>query len=237
MMSAKSASASSASSSSRRSGLSLRSVIALLHPGADEALARDRERVARKPVDGSVPEVERGREVLDAARREEERRRPADPQHEPREKARVVREEAARLRGDVAALVAEAEGRSLEDREHQPTLAAHDPAAARLREGLDHHLVDVHVQRPREREEDAVGDVVRRERLDALVRRLRRLLVALEADERELGLRQPRVDGRDADRAPEEILAQPVDEAAQRELRGDVHGGVLRTPAGPRSSP
>ncbi len=115
--------------------------------------------------------------------------------------------------------------------------AAHDPAAARLGERLDHDLVDVHVQRAREREEDAVGDVVRGQRLDALVRRLRRLGVALEADERELGLREARVDRRDPDRAAEEVLAQAVDEAAERELRRDVDGGVLRTPAAPRSSP
>ena len=146
-----------------------------------------------------------------------------------------MREEAARLRGDVAAVVADAEGRSLEDREHQ-RLAAHDPAAARLREGLDHHLVDVHVQRASEREQDAVGDVVRGQRLDALVRRLGGGLVALEADERELGLREPRVDGRDPDRTAEEVLAESVDEAAQRELRSHVHGGVLvRLPARDRA--
>ncbi len=58
----------------------------------------------------------------------------------------------------------------------------------------------------------------------------------LNADERELGLRQPRVDRRDPDRAPEEVLAQPVDEAAQRELRGHVHRGVLvRLPARDRA--
>ena len=59
--------------------------------------------------------------------------------------------------------------------------------AARLGERLDDDLVHVHVQRPRQREEDAVGDVLRRQRLDALVHGRRLLLVALEADERELG--------------------------------------------------
>ena len=86
------------------------------------------------------------------------------------------------------------------------------------------------------REEDAVGDVVRGQRLDALVRRLRRLLVALEADERELGLRETGIDGRDPDRAAEEILSQAVDEASERELRGDVDSSVrVRLPARDRA--
>ena len=66
-------------------------------------------------------------------------------------------------------------------------LVPQDAAPARLGERLDDDLVHVHVQRPREREEDAVGDVLGRQRLDALVHGLRLLLVALEADERELG--------------------------------------------------
>ena len=62
------------------------------------------------------------------------------------------------------------------------------------------------------------------------------LLVTLEAHERELGLRESRIDGRDADRPAEEILPQAVDEAAQRELRGHVHGSVLvRLPARDRA--
>ena len=72
----------------------------------------------RPPVRGPVAEIERRLEVLDPPGREQERRRAADPQHEPREESRVVREEPARLRGDVAAVVADAERRSFEDREH-----------------------------------------------------------------------------------------------------------------------
>ena len=49
-------------------------------------------------------------------------------------------------------------------------------------------LVDDHVRRPRDREEDAVGDVVGRERPRALVDGLRLRLVAAEADDRELRL-------------------------------------------------
>ena len=235
MMSAKSASASRDDLDLERLGALVAKRDPLLHPGADEALARDRDRVAWQAVRGAVAEVERRPEVLDAAGREQERRRAADSEDESREEAGVVREEPARLGGDVPAVVADAEGRSFEDREHYER-AAHDPAAARLGEGLDHHLVDVHVQRPREREEDAVRDVVRGQRLDALVRRLRCRLVALEADERELGLREPGIDGRDPDRAAEEILAQAVDEASDRELRGDVHRGVrVRLPARDRA--
>ncbi len=74
-------------------------------------------------------------------------------------------------------------------------------------------------------------------RVDTVVHRRRLLGVALEADERELGPRdESRVDRRDPDRPPEEILTKAVDEAAQPELRGDVRGRVLvRLP--PRDRP
>ena len=117
MMSAKSASASSATSTSRRSGLSLRSVILSCMPVPTKRSRAIEMESPRQAVRGAVAEVEGRLEVLDAARREEERRRAADAEHEPREEARVVREEAARLGGDVAAVVADAEGRAFEDRE------------------------------------------------------------------------------------------------------------------------
>ena len=79
----------------------------------------------------------------------------------------------------------------------------------------------------REREEDALGDVLRLHRLDASIDRRSLLLVALEADEREVGLDEPRVDGRDADRPAEKILPQRVGEAALGELRRDVRCAVL----------
>ena len=52
--------------------------------------------------------------------------------------------------------------RAFEDRQrHEPAAtAAEDAAAARLRQRLDDDLVDVHVQRAGEREQDAVGDVL-----------------------------------------------------------------------------
>src|SRR5437016_5295906 len=94
--------------------------------------------------------------------------------------------------------------------------------ARRLRLRLDYDLVDVHVERAREREHDALGDVVGLERVDALVHRVRLRLVALEPDDRELGLREPGVDGGEADRSPEQVLAQRIREAAHGELRRDV---------------
>ena len=88
----------------------------------------------------------------------------------------------------------------------------------------------------REREEDAVGDLVRGHRLDAFVDRVGLLPVAAEADDGELGLDEPGVDGRDTDRAAEQVLAQRVAEPAHRELRGDVRGAVrIRLTAGDRA--
>ncbi len=131
-------------------------------PVADEALARDRERVLRQARDDGVAEVERRREVLDLPGREQERADAVDPQLEPGEEARVLGEEPAREAVEVADLVADAEGRSLEDRQPPSTpSSAHDAGAARLGERLHHDLVDVHVRRPRQREQDAVGDLVR----------------------------------------------------------------------------
>src|SRR2546430_11821753 len=59
-----------------------------------------------------------------------------------------------------------------------------------LRARLDDDLVHVHVPRSGEREEDALGDVLRLHRLDASIDRRSLLLVALEADEREVGDRK-----------------------------------------------
>ncbi len=51
----------------------------LLEPGSDEPAAGDRERVARKSVQRRVAQVEGGREVLKAARRERQRSGAVDP--------------------------------------------------------------------------------------------------------------------------------------------------------------
>src|SRR5207253_9567769 len=90
----------------------------VLHPLADEALALDRQDVLLQPARERVAQEERGREVLDLAGREQQRPRAVDRQLQVREEARVLGEEPVRLRAaDVAELVADAEGRALEDRE------------------------------------------------------------------------------------------------------------------------
>ena len=90
----------------------------VLHPLADEPLARDRHLVLPQAADERIAEVERGREVLDLARGERQGRRAVHRELQPREETGVLREEAARLLADVADLVADAEGRAFEDGEH-----------------------------------------------------------------------------------------------------------------------
>ena len=199
----------------------------VLHALADEAVPDDRDRVLRQPVGERVAQVERRREVLDLAVGEEQRLLAVERQAQKREEARVVGEEALRLAVDVAALVADAEGRALEDRDRHATRPGDDADGARLGQRLDHELVDVDVLRPRDRKDDALGDVVGRERLDIGVDRACLLLVAAEAHAREVRLDEARVDGGDMDRAAQQVLAQRVGEPAHRELRGHVDGRVL----------
>ena len=66
---------------------------------------------------GTVAQEEGGRVVLDLVRRQEQRQASFDREPEDGEVARVVGEEAAGLVPEVAALVADAERRALEDRE------------------------------------------------------------------------------------------------------------------------
>ncbi len=118
--------------------------------------------------------------------------------------------------GDVAAVVADAERRSLEDREH---LASSSRRTIRPPLDWARALITIsstltcsgRVTAKRTQSATSSGG----QRVDAVVTAPRRLVVALEADERELGLDEARVDRRDPDRAPEQVLAQPVDEAAQ----------------------
>ena len=139
----------------------------VLHPDADEAVARDRELVLLESVRERVAHVEGGREVLDLVGREDERALAVDGQQQQREEARVLGKQAAGLEVDVSALVADAEGRAFEDPNLMPSGTALDPRCGRLGQGHHDELVDVHVRRPREREENALGDVVGRERIDA----------------------------------------------------------------------
>src|SRR5262245_62731727 len=102
-----------------------------------------------------------------------------------------------------------------------------DPYGGGLVDRLDDELVDVDVGRTRDREEHAVGNVLRLERVDVLVDLPGAIIVAPEADPGEVRLDEARVNGRQVDRAAEQILPQPVREAAHGELRRDVDGGVL----------
>src|SRR6476646_12041926 len=83
-------------------------------------------------------------------------------------------------------------------------------------------LVDVDVEGPREREEDAFGDVFGTQSVDAFVRRFRLLLVAAEANTGEVGFDETGIDGGQPNRTSEQVLAERIGEAANGELRGDV---------------
>ena len=87
----------------------------LLHALADEAAALDQERVLGEAARERVAQVEGGREVLDLPRREQRRPLAVDREPEPREEARVLREEPAGVAVQVAGLVRHAEGRPFED--------------------------------------------------------------------------------------------------------------------------
>jgi hypothetical protein len=89
------------------------------------------------------------------------------------------------------------------------------------------------VDRPRDREEHAVGNVLRLERVDVLVDLPRTPFVTAKADSGEVRLDEPRVDGGEVDRPAEEVLPEGVGKSADGKLRRDVDGGILvRLPAG-----
>src|SRR6476646_1338284 len=79
-------------------------------------------------------------------------------------------------------------------------------------------LVDVDVEGPREREEDAFGDVFGTQRVDAFVLRFRLLLVAAKANPGEVGFDEAGIDRRQPNRTPEQVLAKRVRETANGEL-------------------
>ena len=90
--------------------------------------------------------------------------------------------------------------------------------------------------RARDREQHALGDILRRQRLHAFVDALRLLLVTAKANQRELRLDEPGVDGRHVNGPAEQILAEGVREATDCELGGDIAGRVLvRLPARDRA--
>jgi hypothetical protein len=87
----------------------------VLHALADEALAHDRDDVLLEPAGERVAKEERRGEVLDLAGREQQRPDTVHLQAQHREEARVLRVEPVRAAVDVADVVANAEGRALED--------------------------------------------------------------------------------------------------------------------------
>src|SRR5207248_3217596 len=98
--------------------------------GGGGGLGAGRGGVVRRAACDRVAQVERGREVVDLARREQQRFFAVHGQAEQRQEARVVGEQPVRLAVDVAPLIADAEGRAFEDRQrHQ--------APRTMRTGLD----------------------------------------------------------------------------------------------------
>ncbi len=82
------------------------------------------------------------------------------------------------------------------------------------------------MRRARRRPDDGVGHVVRAERLHPRIDALRLLLVA-EADDRELGLRQPRVDLGDPDVGAAQLQPQRLGDHPHPVLGGRVHRATL----------
>ena len=104
-----------------------------------------------------------------------------------------------------------------------------DVRARRLRGREHEHLVDRHVRRARQREDDALRHVLRLQRAaeaDVRVDSGGLLLVAFEADGRELGLDEAAGDVRDTHRLAEEVFAQRARVPVHGELRGDVRRAV-----------
>ena len=182
----------------------------VLHRLADEPLARDRELIRAQAAGERVAEEERRREVLDLARRERQRLGAVDLRQS-RERKRVSCVKKPLVASPTSPMSSQMQNVDPSRIVNMRGLVANDSRAGRLRERRDDDLVDVHVRRAREREHDAVGDVLGVDRAaerDVLVDRARLLLVAAEADEREaLGLDQAGRERRDADRLAEEILA------------------------------
>ena len=102
----------------------------VLHPFTDEALAPDREHVLLETTCERVAHEERGGEVLDLVRREQQRALAVDGEPEAREEPRVLGEEALALVVEVTDLVADAERRAFEDSQlsgHQVSLRTMRP--------------------------------------------------------------------------------------------------------------
>ena len=102
----------------------------VLHPVADEALTPDRQHVLLQAAREWVAHEERGREVLDLVRGEQERTQAVDREPEARQETGVLGEETFALVVEVADLVTDTEGRAFEDSQlsgHQLSLRSIRP--------------------------------------------------------------------------------------------------------------
>ena len=216
----------------------------------DPAESRHRERIG-----GDLPWKAHAHDEIRLHRRKQRRDRRAARRHEDVELARQLVEHPAEVEAAVAAvgvanrqqgdgLVPRVAQRSMEpERDRQDPRhdhdapSGHDSLKMRPPEAWLRALTTIsstfmcHGRVSAQSTQSAMSS--RDERIDALVDGRRLLGIALEADDRELRLDEPGVDRREADRAPEQVLAQGIREAAHGELRRDVGGGVLvRLPPG-----
>lgn len=93
---------------------------------------------------------------------------------------------------------------------------------ARLVNREHERLGDVHMCWAAGRPDDLFGDVVGRERLNAVVYLIRGILVAIVSHETELGLDQTGLHIGHADRRADKLLHECVSEGAHSELGGTV---------------
>ncbi len=116
-------------------------------PVAEGVRCVDGRRFGVEAAGERVPQEEGGGVVVHFARRERERPGAVHGENPPREEAGVVREEPHRGAVEVAALVRDAEGRPLEDRDRHGLRAPDDHVLGRLLQRLEHDLLDVDVRR------------------------------------------------------------------------------------------
>src|SRR5262249_14987597 len=88
--------------------------------------------------------------------------------------------------------------------------------------GLDDEFVDVHMRRTAGNPHNDLRDVVGGQRVHAFVNLLRARIVALEAYVGNLGLREARVDGADADAGAVEFEPQRAGDLQLAGLRGAI---------------
>ena len=209
----------------------------VLHAVADEALAADGDRVERQRLLTGLRRKNAAEKYSTVPDESSSGRSLSIVSCSAGEEARVLREQPVRPLADVAELVRDAERRAFENRElrHYVSRTIRPPGGLVpcLHDDLVH--VTCHGRVTAHMMQSATSSAVSGS--TPLIDGVRLLRVALEADDRELRLDEPGIDGRDPDRTAEQILAQRVREAAHGELRRDVRRAASRTPGARRSSP